>query len=152
MDFFPLLRSDAYPTKYSGGTTWRQAGVYYWQVHKTQERFEPATGRVEFTRPLGPVRRITVTASPMTSAPYTSAPTLRLAVNEGYSIVRNQLKRRFGARFTRGKKLTAGYSRLSATTIRYRVSWLRRGSKYAGTVKVREHTDYYSSWVNVHRR
>jgi hypothetical protein len=146
-----LGRSDANPSLYRGvdpnaSYGWAsKPGVYYWQAFSTFGRFDPGSG--QWRVPAGPVQRITVTARPQSAAP---AP--RLGISEGYAIVRDGLKKKFGSRFTRGKKLKARYSRLSATTIRYSVSWVRDGAKYAGSVKVRETANDYSYWVNVNRR
>ena len=140
-DRITLLRSDANPNTWSGSANFELGeGVYYWQVSVDSSRFNPSTGQVEFINAVGPVRSIT------------AKDPIRLGVNEGYRTVRYGLKRKFGARFTHRKKFRVHYSRLSATTIRYRVSWLHGDARYRGSVKVHEDADDYSFWVNVRRR
>ena len=85
-------------------------------------------------------------------ADITAKEPIRLGVNEGYRGARDGLTRKFGARFTHRKKLRVHYSRLSPTTIRYRVSWVHGGARYKGSVKVREIAYDYSISVNVRRR
>ena len=151
-----LFRSDAFPNLYRGedyssSSGWAsRPGVYYWQAHSSEGgTIDPSTG--EYKPAVGPVRKIIVTA-PAPAAPGPAAPARRLGVNEGYSVVRQGLKRKFRSRYTRGRKRRATYTRLSATTIRYRVSWVKGHSKYSGSVKVHENANDYTYWVSVRRR
>jgi len=149
----PLSRSDANPTAYSGAASsaprlWSSTpGVYYWQAYSMAGRVDPNTH--QYIKPVGPVQRIVVTApsAPVVTAP--PAPAVQLTVSEGARFVQDGLKRRFGSRYPRARNVKVTYTRRSATTIDYRVSWQKRGVRYSGTVKVRKTATNYTYTVNV---
>jgi hypothetical protein len=66
------------------------------------------------------------------------------------------LKKKFGSRYPGARGITVRYTRLSATTIKYRISWIKHGTRYAGSVKIQESdtatNNNYTYWLNVHRR
>ena len=149
VDTFDLHRSDAYPTQYSATPylpeySWpSKPGVYYYQVHSIgKSRLDPTTGHLVL--PVGSVRKLVVTAPP--------APPVQLGVAEGAGVARSVLKKKFGSRYPGAQRVTVKYTRISATTINYRVSWTKRGAKFAGTVKVRETATNYIYSINVGRR
>jgi len=145
VDTVPLFESDAYPNQYEGtGRTgladWsRRPGVYYFQVYSTTTTFDPTT--LQFSRPVGPVRRIVV-----------AAPPVHLTAAEGAPVVRDALRTKFASRFPGPRKTKVTTRRLSRSTISYRVSWITGGVRYSGTVTVRESAENYTYWVNVARR
>jgi hypothetical protein len=98
-----------------------------------------------------PVPRPSVVPQPPAPTPTQPAAT-RLTVREGASVVRYVLKQKFGPRFRGARHLRIRSTRMNATTIKYRVSWVNRGARYSGTVKLRKNAEDYTYWNTVRRR
>jgi len=110
--------------------------------------------RPSLLTPLPPVVVPPISTVPPVSSPppVTSTPAVQLTVSEGKKLVYDGLKRTFKSRYPGPRGVAVGYTRVSATTIRYRVSWKKRGAKYTGTVKVNKTSTQYTYTVDVRRR